>query len=150
MGAYGTLLRSVDLGATWSLYDQHRVYGGAIASQGAHAWVIGGCGMIVHTALPDISTSMSQPGNSGALLVPYPNPNSQGLVHWSCGAAEGTRVDVRVMDLLGACVLQRSLTTGASGLLSMSLESLAPGSYILISTTISGPKIGRLEVVGAR
>ena len=150
IGAYGTILRSLDLGATWSLHDKNRVYGGVIDSQGAHAWLIGGCGMIVRTELSDVSTSASRPEKSRALLLPYPNPNEEGLVHWACGEQEGTRVDVRVLNLLGACVFQRSVTAGGSGALSLSVGSIAPGSYVLMLSSSTGSKWGRLEVVGAR
>ena len=147
LGMNGLILRTVDQGVTWSILDQRRLSGGAFAFQGPYAWVIGGCGMIVRTAIPDLITSLptASPQETAPPML-YPNPSRSGVIHWPTSVAEGTSVEVRILNMLGACAHTSSVKAGASGLLDVSSGNLAPGSYIITATTSATTVSARLQI----
>ena len=146
LGSNGVMLRSVDQGDTWTLLDRRRVSGGAFAFQGPNVWVVGGCGMIVRTEIPDLITSVPQASPQEGSLPLYPNPSGGGMIHWPTSVPESTSVEVRILNMLGACVHTSSVKANASGLLNIPSGNLEPGSYIITATTSTATLSTRLQI----
>lgn len=133
-GDYGTVLHSTDQGATWSLYDKHRMLNiDAASASASHIWFVGPCGNIVRTEVPPIPMSIQAHGSMAHGAAAYPNPGNEHA--WFHGISTTEPIAAWVFDVRGAMALHVGRLQPGQYL---DVHQLQPGLYTILLTDTHG------------